>query len=223
MYFELEDGIQLYNEKKYQDALAFFLSAKSEKEDVVAEINYYTGLTYMRMFQYENALEFLEQVVTANADIAKVYQCRLILAFIYAKTDRTRLAEFELAKLTDAGYESVQVFSSMAYIAYEHNDVKKAVDYYERALQTDPENGTALNGLGYILAETERDLDKSLELCKKAVEKQPLNPAYLDSLAVAYHKLNFSNDAENYIQKAKEKAPENTVILNHFQMIMSKD
>ncbi len=223
MYFELEDGIQLYNEKKYQDALAFFLSAKSEKEDVVTEINYYTGLTYMRMFQYENALEFLEQVVTANADIAKVYQCRLILAFIYAKTDRTRLAEFELAKLTDAGYESVQVFSSMAYIAYEHNDVKKAVDYYERALQTDPENGTALNGLGYILAETERDLDKSLELCKKAVEKQPLNPAYLDSLAVAYHKLNFSNDAENYIQKAKEKAPENTVILNHFQMIMSKD
>ena len=152
-----------------------------------------------------------------------MYQCRLILAFIYAKTDRTRLAEFELAKLTDAGYESVQVFSSMAYIAYEHNDVKKAVDYYERALQTDPENGTALNGLGYILAETERDLDKSLELCKKAVEKQPLNPAYLDSLAVAYHKLNFSNDAENYIQKAKEKAPENTVILNHFQMIMSKD
>ena len=223
MYFELEDGIQLYNEKKYQDALAFFLSAKSEKEDVVTEINYYTGLTYMRMFQYENALEFLEQVVTANADIAKVYQCRLILAFIYAKTDRTRLAEFELAKLTEAGYESVQVFSSMAYIAYEHNDVKKAVDYYERALQTDPENGTALNGLGYILAETERDLDKSLELCKKAVEKQPLNPAYLDSLAVAYHKLNFSNDAENYIQKAKEKAPENTVILNHFQMIMSKD
>ena len=98
MYFELEDGIQLYNEKKYQDALAFFLSAKSEKEDVVTEINYYTGLTYMRMFQYENALEFLEQVVTANADIAKVYQCRLILAFIYAKTDRTRLAEFELAK-----------------------------------------------------------------------------------------------------------------------------
>ena len=73
------------------------------------------------------------------------------------------------------------------------------------------------------MAETERDLDKSLELCKKAVEKQPLNPAYLDSLAVAYHKLNFSNDAENYIQKAKEKAPENTVILNHFQMIMSKD
>ena len=49
MYFELEDGIQLYNEKKYQDALAFFLSAKSEKEDVVTEINYYTGLTYMRL------------------------------------------------------------------------------------------------------------------------------------------------------------------------------
>ena len=74
MYLELKDGIQLYNEKNYKDALAFFLSSKSDKEDVTTEINYYTGLTYMRMQQYENALEFLEQVVTANTDIAKVYQ-----------------------------------------------------------------------------------------------------------------------------------------------------
>ncbi len=223
MYLELKDGIQLYNEKNYKDALAFFLSSKSDKEDVTTEINYYTGLTYMRMQQYENALEFLEQVVTANTDIAKVYQCRLILAFIYASTDRTRLAEFELSKLVSAGYESAQVFASTAYISYEHNDVKKAVDFYERALAADPENSTALNGLGYVLAETGGDLDKALELCKKAVEKRPWNPAYLDSLAMVYHKLDFQDDAENYIQKAKEKDPENTVILNHFQMIMDKE
>ncbi len=220
MYTELKDGIELYNQKNYKEALVFFLGVTSEKDDVITEINYYTGLSYVRLEQYEKAMEFLEQVVTANSDIAKVYQCRLILAFVYAKTERTKLAEFELSKLIDAGYESVQVFSSMAYISYEHNDIKKAIDFYEKALKIEPENSTSLNGLGYVLAETGKDLEKSLDLCKKAVEKQPENPAYLDSLAFVCYKLKSFEDAEKYIKKAKDKNPENTIILNHFQMIM---
>lgn len=220
MYTELKDGIELYNQKNYKEALVFFLGVTSEKDDVITEINYYTGLSYVRLEQYEKAMEFLEQVVTANSDIAKVYQCRLILAFVYAKTERTKLAEFELSKLIDAGYESVQVFSSMAYISYEHNDIKKAIDFYEKALKIEPENSTSLNGLGYVLAETGKDLEKSLDLCKKAVEKQPENPAYLDSLAFVCYKLKSFDDAEKYIKKAKDRNPENTIILNHFQMIM---
>lgn len=220
MYTELKDGIELYNQKNYKEALIFFLGVTSEKDDVITEINYYTGLSYVRLEQYEKAMEFLEQVVTTNSDIAKVYQCRLILAFVYAKTERTKLAEFELSKLIDAGYESVQVFSSMAYISYEHNDIKKAIDFYEKALKIEPENSTSLNGLGYVLAETGKDLEKSLDLCKKAVEKQPENPAYLDSLAFVCYKLKSFDDAEKYIKKAKDRNPENTIILNHFQMIM---
>ena len=183
MYSELKEGVNLYNKKDYQEALVFFLSVSTEDVLIKIEINYYIGLIYSRLSEYEQALEYLEQVVTASKDIAKVYQCRLILAFIYANTGRTRLAEFELSKLIEAGYESVQVFSSLAYVYYEHHETEKAIEYYEKALKTAPENSTALNGLAYILAETDRDLTRSLLLCKKAVEKQPENPAYLDSMA----------------------------------------
>ncbi|AIN92991.1 tetratricopeptide repeat protein [Treponema putidum] len=221
MYSELKEGVNLYNRKDYQEALVFFLSVSTENDLIKIEINYYIGLIYSRLAEYEQALEYLEQVVTASKDIAKVYQCRLILAFIYANTGRTRLAEFELSKLIEAGYESVQVFSSLAYVYYEHQETEKAIDYYEKALKTAPENSTALNGLAYILAETDRDLTRSLLLCKKAVEKQPENPAYLDSMALIYHKMNLSSEAKSYIIRAKEKLPDNKIILHHFEMITS--
>ena len=221
MHSELKEGINLYNKKDYQEALVFFLSVSTEDALIKIEINYYIGLIYSRLSEYEQALEYLEQVVTASKDIAKVYQCRLILAFIYANTGRTRLAEFELSKLIEAGYESVQVFSSLAYVYYEHQETEKAIDYYEKALKTAPENSTALNGLAYILAETDRDLTRSLLLCKKAVEKQPENPAYLDSMALIYHKMNLPSEAKSYITRAKEKLPDNKIILKHFEMISS--
>ncbi|MGI5084103.1 tetratricopeptide repeat protein [Treponema putidum] len=221
MYSELKEGVNLYNRKDYQEALVFFLSVSTENDLIKIEINYYIGLIYSRLAEYEQALEYLEQVVTASKDIAKVYQCRLILAFIYANTGRTRLAEFELSKLIEAGYESVQVFSSLAYVYYEHQETEKAIDYYEKALKTAPENSTALNGLAYILAETDRDLTRSLLLCKKAVEKQPENPAYLDSMALIYHKMNLSSEAKSYIIRAKEKLSDNKIILHHFEMITS--
>ena len=219
MYSELKEGVNLYNKKDYQEALVFFLSVSTEDALIKIEINYYIGLIYSRLSEYEQALEYLEQVVTASKDIAKVYQCRLILAFIYANTGRTRLAEFELSKLIEAGYESVQVFSSLAYVYYEHHETEKAIDYYEKALKTAPENSTALNGLAYILAETDRDLTRSLLLCKKAVEKQPENPAYL--MALIYHKMNLPSEAKAYITRAKEKLPDNKIILKHFEMISS--
>lgn len=221
MYSELKEGVNLYNKKDYQEALVFFLSVSTEDALMKIEINYYIGLIYSRLSEYEQALEYLEQVVTASKDIAKVYQCRLILAFIYANTGRTRLAEFELSKLIEAGYESVQVFSSLAYVYYEHQETEKAIDYYEKALKAAPENSTALNGLAYILAETDRDLTRSLLLCKKAVEKQPENPAYLDSMALIYHKMDLPSEAESYITRAKEKLPDNKIILKHFEMISS--
>ncbi len=222
MYLELEEGINLYNQEKYQEALVFFLSVETEDKLIKTEINYYTGLVYSRLLEYEKSLEYLEQVVTANLDIAKVYQCRLILSFIYASTGRTRLAEFELSKLLDSGYESVQVYTSLAYVSYVHNQVDQSIEYYEKALELNPQNITAMNGLGYILAETERDITKGMLLCKSAYESQPENPAYLDSMALIYHKMNMPKEAKELIIKAKEKLPENNTIKGHYDEIMQK-
>ena len=99
----LKEGVQLYRENRYEEALATFLKISSKDVEINFDLAYYIGLCYAKLLQYDDALVYLEQIITAGSDIARVYQCRLILAFIYTKTGRSRLAEFELSKLLDAG------------------------------------------------------------------------------------------------------------------------
>lgn len=218
----LTEGAQLYRANRYDDALAAFLKISSKDAEVNFELAYYIGLCYASLAQYDDALVYLEQIITAGTDIARVYQCRLILAFIYTKTGRNRLAEFELSKLLDSGYESPQVHTTMAYLAYEQGDVDKSIDLYQKALELDSDNATAFNGLGYILADTEKDLTRALILCKKALDAQPDNPAYLDSLAWTYYKMGFDTEARTYIQRAEKQLPDNQLIKEHFETIFTK-
>ena len=201
--------------------MLLFLQYKPNGAEGEGDLPYYIGLIYAKLSSYESALAYLEQVVTQGSDVARVYQCRLVLALIYAKTNRTRLAEFELSKLLDAGYESVQVFSSMGYVAYEHKDVKNALDYYRKALEIDKNNSNALNGLGYVLADSEKDLAKAIVYCKRALEKEPTNPAYLDSLAWAYFKSGAIREANVFIKKARKELAGNAIINKHAEIIQT--
>jgi len=216
----IKEGIRLYRNNQYEDALVLFLGLPAGNPVNNLELAYYIGLCYARLERYDDALVYLEQVVTADTDLARVYQCRLVLSVIYSLTARTRLADFELRKLIEAGYESPQVFCSLAYIAFEHRNVDEAVEWYEKALALDAGNPTALNGLGYVLADEGKDLTRSLTMCKKAADLDPDNPAYLDSLGWVYYKLGLDLEAKNFTRRAREKAPTNTVITGHLTEIM---
>jgi len=216
----IKTGIRLYRTNKYEDALVSFLGVPTGNTENNLELAYYIGLCYARLERYDDALVYLEQVVTADTDLARVYQCRMVLSVIYALTGRTRLADFELRKLIDAGYESSQVFCSLAYVAYEHQKIDEAVEWYEKAIALDGMNPTALNGLGYVLADEGKELTKALTMCKKAADQEPDNPAYLDSLGWVYYKLGLDTEAKTYTRRAREKAPENKLIGTHLSEIM---
>ena len=216
----MRDGIRLYRNGDYADALTIFLGVPAGEPGNNLEIAYYVGLCYARLERWDDALLYLEQVVTADTDLARVYQCRMVLSVIYTLTGRTRLADFELKKLIEAGYESPQVFCSLGYVAFEHDDAEEAVEWYQKALDIDANNATALNGLGFVLADIGKDLTKALTMCKKAADSQPDNPAYLDSLGWVYYKLGLDVEAKSYTRRAREKAPDNRVIGAHLAEIM---
>jgi tetratricopeptide (TPR) repeat protein len=216
----LKDGIRLYRSGAYEDALAALLALPSLNAGNNLELAYYIGLCYARLERYDDALAYLEQVVTSDTDLARVYQCRMLLSVIYSMTGRTRLADFELRKLIDSGYESAQVFCSLGYVAFENDKAEDAVEWYEKALAIESDNATALNGLGFVLADEGRDLTKALTLCKKAADLDPENPAYLDSLGWVYYKLGLDVEAKTFTRRAREKAPGNAVIGSHMTEIL---
>ena len=216
----MKDGIKRYRAGDYEDALVLFLGIPAGESGKNLELAYYIGLCYARLERYDDSLAYLEQVVTADTDLARVYQCRMVLSVIYALTGRTRLAGFELNKLVEAGYESTQVFGSLGFISYEQGDPDEAISWYEKALALDVSNSTALNGLGFVLADTGKDLTRALTMCRKALDAQPDNPAYLDSIGWVYYKLGLETEAKAYVRRARSKAPANAVIGEHLAEIM---
>ncbi len=218
----LNEGKLLYAQKKYKKALAFFLGIPSDSAVDKNEVSYYLGLCYAKLEHYDDALLFLEQVVTTGGQLERVLQCRFLLAVIYALSGRKRLADFELNKLLETGYMTASVYAAIAFIAWEQNDTERCMDYYERSLQKDPDNVSSLNGLGYVLACQEKDLTRALSLCKQAVKSSPKSAACLDSLGWVYYKLGLYSDALQYLQQAEQLDTTNVEIADHIKSVMLK-
>ena len=215
----LNDGIKLYNQGKYSDALAYFFSLSEEAPVDKIDVAYFLGLCYAKLQKYDDSLLFLEQVVTSGTQLEKILQCRFLLAVIYAISGRKRLANFELNKLLETGYMTASVYAAIAFVSWEQQDTDKCIEYYEKSLEKDPENVTSLNGLGYVLACQDKDLTKALSLCKKAVKVSPDSYACYDSLGWVYYKLGLMEDALHYLEEAEKLAPENREIAKHIRIV----
>jgi len=214
----LQNGISMYHKGDFNGALTFFLSLPEDSEIDSMNLAYYIGLCYAKLDRYDDALLYLEQVVTGGSELDRVLQCRYVLAVIYANSGRKRLAEFELNKLLESGYKVSSVYSSLAYVAWKQDDVERSLDFYKKAIEIDPENPTALNGMGYVLACENRDLTKALSYCKKALNKSPKSAACLDSVGWIYLKLGLMEDAFKYLNQAKELLPDNEEIAEHLRI-----
>ncbi|MFP4329464.1 MAG: tetratricopeptide repeat protein [Spirochaetaceae bacterium] len=183
----MNEAIRLYRQGKYEQALHRLLELHVEDAQE-GELSYYLGLCYASLKQHDEAILYLEQVVSSNLGFLYVYQSRMLLGYIYSVTERFRLAEFEFQRLLEDGYESAKVYAALAYVLYQQRQAAPAIAHLEKALRIDPENANAMNSLGYILAESSENLELAFSYCQKAARKKPNNPAYLDSLALAYER-----------------------------------
>jgi tetratricopeptide (TPR) repeat protein len=90
-------------------------------------------------------------------------------------------------------------------------------------LATEPANANALNYyLGYLLAVRGEQLDEAIRLVRRALDAEPDNGAYLDSLGWAHFKRGDLAEAEKYLSSAASKLPENSEIQDHLGDLHAK-
>jgi tetratricopeptide (TPR) repeat protein len=217
-------GILLFRRRRWAKALRELLlvDGSSLSGEEQADLAYYIGLCCTKLERFDEALLYFEQhiiYIITGGDPLRVYQCRMLIAYIYIKTGRAKMAELELDRLLGSGFESVSLYNTLAYAAYVQKQHVKAIEWYEKALDIDGENLTAMNSMGFILADTGLDTMKAMRLCRKAVEKNPQNPVYLDSLGWASYKCGRVAEARALLRRAADIAPQEKEIKEHFRIV----
>ena len=81
------EAVKLYGLRKYDESLRRLESILlSDGQEVSLDVLYYIGLCYVRISKPDEAMQFLEQVVTNSKDETRCKQCRQNLAVIYVQT-----------------------------------------------------------------------------------------------------------------------------------------
>ncbi|MCL5267769.1 MAG: tetratricopeptide repeat protein [Bacteroidetes bacterium] len=96
----------------------------------------------------------------------------------------------------------MDALSTLALVYESLNRYDDAYRIYETALKVDGKNSLILNNYAYSLSERGLHLHKALEMARLAVDLDPSNSAYLDTMGWVYYKLADYKRAEMYVEKA---------------------
>ncbi len=107
-------------------------------------------------------------------------------------------------------------------VAERQKHMEQAEQYFQQALNLDPENAMTLNYLGYMWADKGIKLPEALKMIKKAVDLEPSNGAYLDSLGWVYFKMGDYELAEDNLRSAVNRTQTDPTVHMHLGDLYEK-
>lgn len=172
--------------------------------------------------QPDAALATVKAMLKGTPDDREVY---VTLAQMNSRLKRWPEAEEALAqaaKLSTRDEEKEYVNFMLGSVYERQKKYDAAEEVFKKILADDSNNATVLNYLGYMLADRGLRLEEALGQIKKAVELDPQNGAYLDSLGWAYFKLGNYDLAEENLRKAIERMPNDPTVQDHLGDLYQK-
>jgi tetratricopeptide (TPR) repeat protein len=140
---------------------------------------------------------------------------------LFALGDRARAVDvLELTAKANPKDAATQL--AMADLYHEAGRDGDAERTLRQFLEMNPANAEALNYLGYLLAQNGRQLDEAIRLVERALNVEPGNPSYLDSLGWAYFRRGDFVEAEKYLSPAAEQLPRNAVVQDHLGDVLAR-
>jgi tetratricopeptide (TPR) repeat protein len=121
----------------------------------------------------------------------------------------------EAEKLSTGNEDKVAVIFMRGAMYERMKNYTEAEAEFRKALAINPDNASALNYLGYMLADRGVRLEEARDLIAKAVDRDPKNGAYLDSLGWVLFRLNKLPEAEAKLLEALELMSRDPTVHDH--------
>lgn len=163
----------------------------------------------------DEAVQELKSLMTNTASDREIY---LTVAQVYSQAKRFAEAEtaglkaLELSKGSDEQEYPHFVLGSIYERQKKYDEAEK---HFREVLAANPLNAAAFNYLGYMLADRGVRLEESVKFIQKALEIEPSNGAYLDSLGWAYYKMSRYDLAAPSLEKAAKIISGDPTIQEH--------
>ena len=165
--------------------------------------------------QADEAIALVKGMLKGTPDDRDIY---LALAQMTSRLKRWPEAEEAIAKsisLSTKPEDKDYALFVAGSIFERQKKYEPAEDAFKKVLADDANSAVTLNYLGYMLADRGTRLEEALAYIKRAVQLDPQNGAYLDSLGWAYFKMGNYELAEENLRKAGDRIGNDPTVLDH--------
>jgi len=173
------------------------------------------------MGKTDAAVADVKKLVDGKNDLA----IQLNLAELYMKGKKFDDAAKSLdaaEKLADGQEEKIDVWFKRGAMFERQKNLAAAETEFRKILAVMPDNSPTLNYLGYMLTDRNVRLTEALAMIQKAVDSEPNNGAYLDSLGWVYFRLGRLQEAEDNMRRAVVLTPHDPTMRDHYAEVLFK-
>ncbi|MBI5281556.1 MAG: tetratricopeptide repeat protein [Candidatus Solibacter usitatus] len=124
-------------------------------------------------------------------------------------------------KLSKTGEEKETIYFMRGAMYERQKKYDLAEEEFRKVLKVNPSSASALNYLGYMLADRNTRLPEALEMIRKAVALEPNNSAFLDSLGWVYYRMNRLDDAAEQLRRSLERTSRDPTVHDHLGDVYS--
>ena len=129
----------------------------------------------------------------------------------------------EADKLAQSKEDKTNVLFMRGALYEREKKYDEAEKNFRQVLEMDASNASALNYLGYMLADRNTRLPEAQSLIERAVKLEPNNYAFLDSLGWIYFKLNKLPEAEQQLTRSIQLSSKDPTIHDHLGDVYFKE
>jgi tetratricopeptide (TPR) repeat protein len=207
---QTEQALRFYREAirldpdDYKSYLSLFFAA--QKRFVPPEVNHVD-------LPDSEAQVLLSQAsrVVRDGDFEGFY----LVGLAYQNVDSLDAARTLLLRALELEPKNDRVLLSLASIEEKSENYGVAEKYLEILYREKPDDATINNFYGYLLAEQGKELDRAKQMIEKALEQDPTNGFYIDSLGWVYYQRGEYENALIEIEKASTLVESDPIILEH--------
>ncbi|MGK9476976.1 tetratricopeptide repeat protein [Melioribacter sp. OK-6-Me] len=204
-------GGLLFDSRKYDETIEF-MSEAAEKFPNDFVVNLIYGLALSQTNRHQEAKIYLKRAININSD-----DVTALSAYGYTlnqlKENNEALQYLNKALLLQP--DNVDLIGTVAMIYESEGNYKMSDSLYQHALGLDSSNAIVLNNYAYSLAERNIRLNEALKMASKAIENDPKNSSFLDTIGWIYFRLGDYQKAKDYIEKSLSLEPNNETVVDH--------